>query len=168
MDLEHKRQVRQIKKVFIGSFLFCISLLFLFFIYILIKSEYNENIVYGQIKKGKIANSYWTNESIESPTSKQFNCKIIIDRKIFDYIIQNADQSYAISKEEDLLIQNISIGDSVKVKILNEKQVKILEWRKKIINDKNDTWGIIQIWILIITLTIIYFFLQIKIYKIYK
>lgn len=168
MDKSHKSQVNQINKIFIAPFLFCISLPFLFIVYNLIKSEYNEYFVYGQLKNGKIVNFYRENNSTEGPPSEHFHCKIVVEKKILDYTIQNSNQSFAISKEDELLIENLSIGDSVKVKILNEKQVKILEWRKKIINKKNNFWNILFIWILISILTIIPITLFIKIYKIYK
>lgn len=168
MEKDNINQLKQIKRVFVAPMLICVLLLFLLIVYYLLKLEYNERIVYGQLKNGKLKNIYWENESIESPPNKQFHCQVIVDKRIYDYQILNADQSFAISNQEKQLIENIAIGDSVKVKVLNEKQVKILEWKKKIINKKNNFWDILWIWVLISTLTIIPISLFIKIYKIYK
>jgi hypothetical protein len=111
---------------------------------------------------------YWDTTSIESPPTKEFHCKIIVDNQLFDYSIQNADQSFAITDEEKILIENLEINDLVKVKILNKKQVKILEWKNKLINETNSFWSILGVWVLIIVLIIIQATLIIKIYKIYK
>jgi hypothetical protein len=167
-NFDNNNQLRQLKKVFLAPFLFLISTLLIFISYKLIKSEYDEYFVFGGVQNGLVSNIFWDNSSSESPPSNEFHCEINIDKNKFDYKIQNANQSFAISQEERLLIENVSIGDSVIVKILNEKQVKVLEWKKTLINKKNDFSSILWLWILIFALTIISIIIFIKIYKIYK
>ncbi len=166
MDAAHKSQVNQIKKVFLVPFLLCISLAFLLFIYILAKSEYEEYFIYGQVKNGFVNNIFWEN-STEGQTS-HFFCVIDTYKNKLSYVIPNANQSFAISDEEKMLIENIEIGDTVKIKILNNKEAKILEWKQIIINEKNDYWGVLWHFISIFMSAIISCFLLKKIYQIYQ
>lgn len=167
-QFNNSEQLRQIKKVFLAPFLFLISIILIFISYNLIKSEYNEYFVFGSIHNGTISNVFWENSSSESPPTKQFNCEINVGESKFNYVIQNAEQPYIITNLEKIFIENVSIKDSVIVKILNKKHVKVLEWKKLSLNKKNNFWNIFFIWFLILTLIIIPIFLLKLIYKIYK
>ena len=73
-----------------------------------------------------------------------------------------------LSDEEALLIEEITKGDFVKIKILNEKTAKILEWKKQTINPVYSLTNILGMWLIIFILLSIAGFLLYKIYNIYK
>lgn len=167
MDSNHIKQINQIQKVFLSPILLAISLVFIFISVHFIKSEYNEYFKYGQITVGQITSTYWESSGGSPPTSL-FYCKISVGKKSYTYEKQNADQSFMLSDEEALLIEEITKGDFVKIKILNEKTAKILEWKKQTINPVYSLTNILGMWLIIFILLSIAGFLLYKIYNIYK
>jgi hypothetical protein len=163
MDSNLEQQINQANKFFLVPFLLIISIAFLFFSSHLIKLEYQEYFKYGQITTGNVIDTYWESSGGSPPTSLFF-CKIKTGSKNYIYEIQNADNSFMLSDNEQLLIEQIEKGNSVKIKILNEKQVKILEWNKIVINSSNQFWNIFGLWL---TIFILIFAAIGLLYKIY-
>jgi len=151
MDSIHEGQMNQLKKVFLAPILLLISTILFFISSHLIKLEYQEYFNYGQIITGNIIDTYWESSGDNPPTSIFF-CKVKTGSKNYIYEIQNADNSFALSYEEQHLIEQIKKGDSVKMKLLNEKKGKILEWNKAVINYSNSFWSIFGIWLTIFIL----------------
>jgi hypothetical protein len=164
---ENQTQINQLKKIFLGPFLLSIKILLLFISSHLIKSEYNEYFKYGQINDGFITDTYWKSSG-DSPPTNLFYCKIKVGIKTYIYEIQNADQSLVLSTEEERLIREIKKNDRVKIKILDDKKTKILEWKNLKINPKNKFSDILGIWSVILALLTISGFLFYKIYNLYK
>ena len=167
MDSNQIQQINQIKKVFLAPFLLAISLVIIFISTHFIKTEYNEYFKYGQITVGQITNTYWESSG-DSPPTSLFYCKISVGKKNYTYEIQNADQSFMLSDEEALLIAEITKGDLVKIKILNEKTAIILKWKKHNINPVYNLTNILGTWLIIFILLSVAGFILYKIHNIYK
>lgn len=153
MDSIHEGQINQLKKVFLVPILLLISTILFFISSHLIKLEYQEYFNYGQITTGNIIDTYWESSG-DSPPTSLFFCKIKTGSKNYIYEIQNADNFFVLSDKEQHLIEQIKNGDLVKIKILNKKKAKILEWNKEVINSSNSFWSIFGIWLTIFILLV--------------
>lgn len=151
MDSNYEGQVKQLKKVFFTPILLLISIILLFISSHLIKLEYQQYFKYGQITTGNVIDTYWESSG-DSPPTSLFFCKIKTGSKNYIYEVQNADNSVMLSDNEQLMIEQIKNGDFVKIKILNEKNVTILEWNKIVITSTNQFWNLLGMWGTILTL----------------
>ncbi|OXA76040.1 hypothetical protein SAMN05444397_101474 [Flavobacterium aquidurense] len=167
MDSNHEAQLNQIKKIFFGPFLLVIALILFFIASYFIKLEYDEHVRYGQIMTGKVVDTYWVSSG-DSPPTSLFYCIISVGTKNYTFEIQNAEQDFMLSHEEQNLIKEVKNGDQVKVKLLSNKTAKIVEWKKIKINPKNKFTDILGMWLTIILLFSITGYLLYKIYCIYR
>ncbi|MBE8723976.1 hypothetical protein [Flavobacterium hungaricum] len=167
MGTNHQTQIKQLKKIFLGPFLFILIILLLFISFHLVKSEYNEYFKYGQISKGIVNNTYFESSG-DSPPTSLFYCNIKTGTQNYTFEIQNADQSFVLSAEEIRLIEEIKKNDTVTIKIVNDKEAKILEWKNLQINPVNKFWDIFGIWLVILVQAAIAGFLMYKMYILYK
>ena len=146
----------------------------IFVIYLLLRLEYDENINYGNKEKAKVINL----SSKLGPSSGEYGQNFIIDIKILSnqslyknkysiYLLVDTN-SITQNLNEAEFATNVEIGDFVLVKTLSSHQAKILSWKGKKINEKNNYLNKFGRWILILILGCITYFSIFKITKIIK
>lgn len=160
-------------KIF-NLFLFgALSVPFLFFSYLLLRLEYNEHLVFGEIEQAKITNIETSlgSSSGEYGTVVKFNLELLnnsSDRKNFS-IYSSMNNASPFKNDKELAFGGgANIGDVVTVKLVSNHQAKILRWKGIKINSKTNFWSITGRWFLILVLITIPTYIYYRLYKMIK
>ncbi|WP_378185648.1 hypothetical protein ACE939_11100 [Aquimarina sp. W85] len=161
-------------KIFLTILFTTLSVPSLLFSWLLMKIEYQEYFLYGDIKAAKIVNidSEPSSSSGEYGVDYTFEIEILNDsefdkKRYLIFILVNHDS--ALQNNNDIkFVSNAKINDLISVKIMNDHQAKVLNWNDKEINKKTNYHDKFWTWILICFLLGISFLLYYKIVKIIK
>jgi len=143
-----------------------LSIPFLFFSFLLIRAEYEEHFVYGEIHTVKIINI-----NVNSGTSDDIGFNYTYDLDLLNSKKEKYTAPMRLSNslwnsdKTILFTSRVKRGDSVQVKIISSHQARILKWKKIELNKYISYWGKLGKYILILILLSIAFFCYFKIYK---
>lgn len=155
-----------------------LSFPFLFFTYLLLKAEYSEWFLYGNIVNSQIVEIDYVDGDLEGVTT-EIVVKSIYNNNTYVSVI-NLNTNFLDKRNLEVFSENVKIGDVIKIKVINESleeteksnthiiklspqnTAKILSWKDISLYEGQFNWGE---WIAILTL---FFFGALCWYYIYK
>ncbi|MEC3908208.1 hypothetical protein VOI54_14350 [Tamlana sp. 2201CG12-4] len=159
-------------KILVSGLFLLLSIPPLFFSWLLIRSEWNEHILYGDIEHAIVKKIEVSNKS---GSSAGFGGDAIFDFKIISKgKFENSPYSATVDMPNPEIkiisdfISNVQKEDTIQVKILSKTQARVLKWKYLTINKSINYWGKLGKWIVIVTLFSIAVFLHYKTIKTIK
>lgn len=157
-------------KILVSGLYLLLSIPPLFFSWLLIRSEWSEHILYGDIEHAivKKINVYNYGGSLAGAGGERIYDLKIISKSRFENALYSStvDTPNPEVKIISDFISEVQKGDTLQVKILSKTQARVLKWKYLTINKPINYWGKLGKWVVIATLLSIAVFLYYKTIKI--
>lgn len=161
-------------KIFIVITCLFLSIPFLFFSWSMITLEYKEVMLYGNLEDAVVMKTTiepYTGVSGQFGSDYRYDLKLLTNKhledKNYSAYVERTNSSLPNQDYEEF-INNVKQGDTVQIKIVSERQAKILKWKHLTLNKPINYWERSGNWVIIIVLLAVATFLYYKIYKIIK